>query len=267
MEWSKAKTILIFVFIALNIFLLVNLFIERSHKDISEEVLNNTVKILEDNGIILKCKIPSCNRNISFLEYRNNALDKSKIGKVMKLLNGNIKVTYPADNTIQYTNQCPGEQIEIFDMIKLQKYLRGFFSPFICNINDFVFDKYLIKQSSTAEVLFTYKYNGYLVFDNSIRAEVTEKGIKQFAYTFKDIEGFFPDSTLIMPAHHILLKNMNDFKSDNSELVEISNIDLGFKGYSMENNMKLTSSGPAWRIILNNKYILYYSASDGGKIE
>jgi len=267
MEWSRAKTILIFVFLTLNIFLLVNLFIERSHMNISEEVLNNTVKILEDHGIILKCKIPSYSRNISFLEYKEyKGLDKSKIDNVIKSMKGNIEVTYD-NNTVYYINKSPEEHIEISDMLKLEKYLRGFFRIFIDNIKNFVLDKYLIKHNSTIEVLFTYKYNGFLVFDNSIRVELTEKGIKQFTYGYRDIDGFLSDSTAIMPAHHILLKNMNDLKSDNDELMEISDIDIGFKSYSMEDNMKLTSDGPAWRIILNNKVVMYYSASDGGKIE
>ena len=62
MDWSKAKTILIIVFLVLNIFLGGNLWLKSSAKSditiVSANEIDEAKKILKQEGIIVKADIP-----------------------------------------------------------------------------------------------------------------------------------------------------------------------------------------------------------------
>ena len=60
MDWSKAKNILIIVFVVLNIFLLVYSSIYREKSTVSKEAVATVVNILGKNKVIIDaaCEIP-----------------------------------------------------------------------------------------------------------------------------------------------------------------------------------------------------------------
>ena len=58
MDWSKAKSVLILVFIILNIFLAYNIMLLYNDEGISAHIIENVENILMDNGVELKCQIP-----------------------------------------------------------------------------------------------------------------------------------------------------------------------------------------------------------------
>ena len=76
------------------------------------------------------------------------------------------------------------------------------------------------------------------------------------------MKGFLNDSTAVMPAHQVLLKNFVD-----SGNIVITAIDKGFKGYEVDGETKESSEGPAWRVMVEDVGPLYFRASDGRKIE
>jgi regulatory protein YycI of two-component signal transduction system YycFG len=57
MDWSKAKNVLIVIFLALNVFLLfTNYDTLSSGRTVSKEILSNTESVLNSRGVKLKCK-------------------------------------------------------------------------------------------------------------------------------------------------------------------------------------------------------------------
>ncbi len=89
MDWPKAKNILIFIFIILNIFLLVYKGVYGNSSAVTKEDVAIVLEILERNGVTVSdtCKIPLYNKNTSMLIFENNDVDRQKITE--KLLNKN----------------------------------------------------------------------------------------------------------------------------------------------------------------------------------
>lgn len=86
MDWSKAKNILIIIFIILNIFLLVYSCISREKSTVSKESVAAVIDILEKNNIIIDkaCEIPMYKKNTAMLVFENSDINKQKI--IEKLL-------------------------------------------------------------------------------------------------------------------------------------------------------------------------------------
>jgi regulatory protein YycI of two-component signal transduction system YycFG len=281
-DWAKAKTILIILFLLLNVFLLAYLVIEGAGAKVTEKVINDTETILNNNNIILQCDIPLYTREISSLEYSRDSIDRQKIlhfvfgDETVFDMPGDEPVEYEKDgktliftdiNTAIYKNEYPDDIISISDISILEKQLREYFSSFIDNMDEYVLDRHVSSESSSIHMLFTYRYKSFLVFDNSILAEVTEKGINSFTYSYKNAKGFLQNPAPIMPAHRVLLKNIEYIKGAVNEPTEILGIDIGFKGHSVGDEMMRSSEGPSWRIVLNNSEPLYFSAFDGTNIQ
>ena len=54
MSWSKIKTLLIFLFLFVNIYLITNLYIKNdTSREVSAETVADTIKILEANNITI----------------------------------------------------------------------------------------------------------------------------------------------------------------------------------------------------------------------
>ena len=90
MNWSKAKTILIVLFLAANLFLLVNI-INSAHKSdaIMPEIMASAVDILKNNGITVdKGLIPQKNTTVPYAEAENAVSDYLEFSE--KLLGGNV---------------------------------------------------------------------------------------------------------------------------------------------------------------------------------
>ena len=90
MNWSNAKTMLIVLFLAANLFLLINI-INSAHKSdaIMPEIMTSTVDILKNNGITIdKSMIPQKNISVPYAEAENAVSDYLEFSE--KLLGKNI---------------------------------------------------------------------------------------------------------------------------------------------------------------------------------
>ena len=76
MDWSKAKNILILIFIVLNVFLLAYLGVYTKSSNISKEAVTSTLNVLKKNGIVIdpRCVMPKYNKKTPMLvlESENN---------------------------------------------------------------------------------------------------------------------------------------------------------------------------------------------------
>ena len=73
MEWSKIKTILIFIFVLVNLFLFV-MFFKGEYVDntLSDEIIDNTVIILQQNNITAdKSVMPKIHNNVKICIVEN----------------------------------------------------------------------------------------------------------------------------------------------------------------------------------------------------
>jgi hypothetical protein len=278
MDWSRAKTILIAVFLILNIGLFVSIAVTRLGDSSTADAVESTIRILQQKNVVLRCEIPTGNSKAYSLDYESNVLDRSKIAQKLlgdgyfkaekaeggeRQIKGDKTLLFRNNDTFIYTSPGGDGGLEgISDRKSVESYLRSFIGDMGIGMSSFVLDLFEEKEDGSVRVLFTEEYKGFLVFDNYVDVLLDKNGIISLDCRYKKVKGFLNDSTAVMPAHQVLLKNFVDSGS-----IVITAIDKGFKGYEIDGETKESSEGPAWRVMVESIGPLYFRASDGRKIE
>lgn len=284
MEWSRAKSILIGVFVVLNIFLFVRLGSFLFDGGVSREALENTRKILESRGVSIAegVNIPTYTKRTPMLEFKNSGFDVAKIiarllddessgvsGEGGTKFSAGTKTAELSGCVITYRDSNPSSAVDVRDKDAVIAYLRSFCSEMGITVDGFVVDRYNSFEDKL-EVLFTQKIKEFLVYDNSILFELTSGGISSIRYSYRDIEGLGKVSgdMDILPAHLVLLKA---FPREEDAIIE--SIDLGFKGYAShgtrdDETVLSDSQTPVWRILIRGRReARYFKAYDGEEIK
>ena len=180
MEWSKAKSILIGVFVVLNLFLFVRLGSFLFEGGVSREALENTRKILESRGVSIAegVNIPTYTKRTPMLEFKNSGFDVAKIiarllddessgvsGEGGTKFSAGTKTAELSGCVITYRDSNPSFAVDIRDKDAVIAYLRSLFRNGI-TVDGFVVDRY-----NSFEDKLKYcspKIKEFLVYDNSI---------------------------------------------------------------------------------------------------
>jgi len=279
MDWSRAKSILIAVFLTLNILLLSYISINKFGGGGSGEVAADTLEILRSRNVEVACEIPLYESDTPRLIYEDGKYDKLKVAHALmedmpaseeeianseELVFRGKKLAFAGDNSFVFADRQPAFNIDVRDAGKTEKYLREMFEKMGFKESAYVLDGYFENAGGGVVFAFTEKYGGYLVFDNCITVLATEKGIAELKYRHRGIKGFSQEMIKVLPAYKILLKNFGA----TGEKAAITGIDLGFKGLAVKPGMREYSEGPAWRIRFGEgKSPRYFKASDGGEIK
>jgi regulatory protein YycI of two-component signal transduction system YycFG len=239
MEWSKAKSILILVFIILNIFLFTYLNIYIKSGDVSKEVINTTFNILKDNGVNIDpdFKIPKYGNKIPMLILENESN-----------IDFNESHLFDPDN-----------------IKNIEKTLKKYLLTHSIKTLDLVLDEYKKNSDETFIFVFIEKYKDFFLYDNKIILNILEGGKNNIKSSIKKVKGFTKTPSEIMPAHQVLLKYFYNKKG-----VTIRSIDIGFKGFGIgEHDLenKETFQGPAWRIVIDDGRKIFLNAYNGEEIE
>lgn len=272
MNFARAKTILICIFIFVNIFLLViyHLFFQTEREVKAEDV----VKILALNNIkIEKELIENSGKTLSGVEIINSAANEKSLAKLF------LGKEFNNPRSHYYTKD--GETLSIIDLVVDYKVVdpkdKGYKdvsnlsagNKTVKTLGKKGFDKDVITVSNVSDsgnnsyfVTLSYKFEDYPVFNNHIYATVTDKGIstvKGTVITFKKLKDVEYDIT---PASNILLELPlnNELKSE-IENPTVTKINLGYY-LPMGKTEASIYAIPAYEITLNNKKIYYYDARE-----
>ena len=277
MDWARAKSILILVFLTLNIFLLTYISIYRFGQGISRETITDTVQILGTKGIVLECEIPLYNDATPRLVYRNGRFNRERIvqklmgipglsaeeiSSSMELTAGDRKLVFTDENSFVFSDSAPAGSMDISGKDGTEKLLRGFLEDIGLKVTGFRLDGYIQNDDGSVTCIFTEKYKKFMVFDNYIRVVVSGNGVSRIECKYRNVKGFSQDKVKVMPAHLVLLKNFGY-----GENTTVTGISIGFKGYGAEQNVMEYSEGPAWRITVKGSRPRYFKASDGEEIK
>lgn len=279
MDSAKAKSIIIFILIFLNVFLFGSIGMYKLGEGVSRETLSNTREILNSRGMELQCQIPRYNKDTYSLVYENGYFDRVKIAK--NLL-GNIDVnlndlddgrvltydskalSFESNNTLRYTDSQPSDTVDISSIDKVKKYLKKITDGIGLQLSVYDIDLYSINEDGSITIEFVQTYKDFFVYDNYIKATVTKNGITEMKCSNKRVKGFSTGKAVkIMPAYQVLLKNFG--KGDESV---ITNIDLGYKGIiNMEKDMKESREVPVWRVKIQDGTKRYFTTGNGDEIK
>ncbi len=280
MDWKRAKSILISVFILLNIVLAVTLYNELKMDDIPQQTIINTQNILRQNGIHIECPIPKYTGNDYTLKYEEKALDDKQVAEILHILLGD-NYTKESSNLYKKGSKSlvfyEGSGFLFIDtgnssLIKgdlknnIDKYLRDLFEKIGLPFNEFKQDGYYTDIKNEENVRITYKgqYKEYPVFDNYIDVEVSNLNIKSIKYHYKKPTSItIKKDVFVIPSFEILITEMTKYPG-----IDIIQVDMGFKGYTKNDKKTKTSfEGLAWRIKTTNGNEYFFNARNGTLIE
>jgi len=276
MDWSRARTIMIFMLVVLNIVLFVNICFYRSEQGISKETIKNAEDILNKRGIVLKCDIPLYNGKVPALVLESGGIDDSKLldklalqfnisqdklRGCMEVQSGSKTLYYDGKSTITYSDDSPSGRIDVSARNDVEKYVRKYFSNLGFNMSSYILDEFAEMEDNNIKITFIEKYKGFPIFSNYLEVIVSGQGITEFEYRNNKLKDQKGNSSQIMPAYQILLKNF----TDGNDIV-ITNIDIGYESSDSGNEMKETTEWPKWRVKIDGwEEPLYFNAIDGKK--
>lgn len=273
MDWARAKSVLIGIFLALNIFLLVYLRIYYFQPDIPKDTISDTMRILHSRGIKVSCEIPS-------KEYRNNLLDfdsndYSRVKAAERLLGTKIEkkqvkidhqleykgkiIKFKTNNELIYLDVNPGDNIDINSKAVIKKISIKFLKSLRLPAKGFIADS-IIKYDDHVKICFYEKYKGFTIYDNWFEITVSGKGITYMKYKYIKVKALRNDpQKRIIPAYSLLLRNSNYGAQD------VTGLELGFRKPGDKREVFIWFSEPYWRVKLKTGENRFFNAFTGNE--
>ena len=272
MDWSKAKKILIYIFIFLNIFLAINIISLTSKNKVSKQVIADTLRVLENSGVQMKCAIPDYAEDTGIPVYKLLQLDKVKIiynltGKSVNVKDiengtpvntGNGEITFYNDSCFSFKRVSKEVNKETISVNDAEKTIKEIFEKSGFSVSAFQLDKSSVNDDGTVEIKLVGTYNKIIIFDSYIKARVAKNVILDMECSLKAVDSI-KEPKKIINAYQILLKNFN------VKDTIITRIDFGFKNYKIDPGVQ-GSDIPAWRIITEDGSERYFKAYNGEEI-
>ncbi len=275
MDWSRAKSILILVFVIVNIFLVANIGVFNLRSSISGETISNAKTVLKERGITLKCELPRFGSDTGMMQF-DNAADRKReiIGKLLgnidkpvesikfgeELVKGSKNLVFESNGDFIYKDQSPSGSVNLTSKNEIEKLVRDSLQGTGLPLGKYIVDDFWLVSDKEAIIIFREKYKSFIVYDNYIGAWVSKEGITHLECRFKEVRGLTQKNKII-PAHVILLRNM-----EKGSGTVILGIDIGFRNKSDRSTKDLYSS-PAWRVTTDDNVITYFNAYTGEVIK
>lgn len=277
MDWSRAKTILIFIFLILNIFLVYNIS-KQENKDIvvTQQEISDIKAILEKSNIELKATISNKIKPKSFLKIEDfiykeedlanrffgsmEGVTKTNIPNAVVYKKGSKSIEIYSDKKLIYKDEAPTDNIEGFSKSKAINYVQNYLKTMGIYSKDAVVDRF-DNVNYQYKINFKQELKGNQIFASYMNIELSNKGITRIERVWVKPVEFFDAPKDIKAPTEILLIFAKDFT--NKEKVSIDAISLGYY-FPLEDFKNATVSAiPAWKIELSTGQIFFYNAYDG----
>lgn len=277
MDWGKTKTILILIFLALNIFLLCNVFMQESKViSVTQKDISDMQAILKQSNIELKSSIPNKIKQKPFLKVEDLKYDeKDIVNRFLGDINQTTKidglnyVTYKngpksleiySDKRMVYKNSEPSENLEGFEKKKVIKYIEKHLKEKGINLKHGIIEDYQNNQDGY-KVRYVQKYKDYQIFVSYMDITISNKGVTQIDWRWVIPIEFVDTPKDIKTPTEILFVFAKDL--ENKDTVDINNVLLGYYFPLEDFNNAVVSAVPVWAIELSNGKIYYYNAYEG----
>jgi len=272
MDVAKAKTIVIILLLAFNVFLLVNNLMHYDSQSVSKSMLENTETILKQRGVTLECEIPSTPGEGYRLVYIAGGLERE--GTAQKLLgegyqkspDGNVmsqdgrKIEFDGDTRFIYTDEAASAPKENVSEKEAREAALRFLKDKGLLDGSYVPDGAAQKDDGSWILDYIESYNGSLLYDNCFTVTVRGKTVTSLVYQKQQIKGFSSNGIERIEAYQALLARFKE----GSDVV-ITSIDSGYKlDESRMDEMESVELLPVWRVkIKGGSEPIYIRSHDG----
>ncbi len=275
MDWKNAKTILILVFLILNIILTVILYRNVKGEEVSQETIYNTQKILEQNNVHIECAIPRYTGTDYILQHDETILDRSKIvsaflgDKYSKISDSTYvlktqRLVFANDSTFEYSDSGVNNRTSAESKSGIESFVKELSKKLDIPLNEFQLDEFgLLPGGEGTRAVYKGVYKGYSVFDNYIELIVSKSSLKSLKYHYKRPMTITNRDINVIPVYQILITKMTAYPG-----IYIKEVDMGFKGLTqVDKETKTLYEGLSWRIKTSEGKEFYFNATNGERME
>lgn len=264
MNFGKAKKILIFLFLIINIFLIIQLSRQPDQYSVSEETKKNTMQIAQKNGVtFLKDSIPESYSKMDYIDLLNLLSDKPEFEKNFQ----NVK--YNADGTFYLKVSYPVSDSSASSVLEIIK-KHGFESYNFVHSNT-------INNPVTKEkkYIFTQVFGSYPIEGASLHVFCSNNRITKIEGNIYQIKGQTKTNSSILSPMQTILTFSNSVSYYQKKAV-VSYVHQGYYIPVDAKNYKNITASPCYILNVNqNKYyydafqntFLYMISKDGAKTE
>ena len=239
MDWPKAKNVLIVALLATNLFLIWAIFSSKEVVPVNTELIDQTISILEENGIHVYCDVPEKNRKAAVLSV---LYDES---------NGTF--TYELEDQTLTDALTEETAVEIAEDFLI--------SHALYTENTVLFSSTMDGEESY-RVSFKNVVDGIEIEDCYTICTVTEQGVSKMERNWLNPSGYGKNKREIIPVTTILMTFMTE-KLNQENKSSITDISLVYKldsPYGSENDTSSDTAFPMWRITCSDGTKTYYNA-------
>ena len=274
MEWQRVKSILIGVFLVVNIFLIMSYMGGvKTGVTIDNQTALNAIAVLEKNNVSIDEKlIPRRTDDIRMFDAVNQFESPKAVAEFAYQNAQKLNLDYfnpqnvvLADTTFQYIAPI-GEKIkglEKLDENSAKKYAEGEMKKLgLClsarcessvNQKD---DSFVVKISPV--------YEGKRILDSNIYVEVGNTGIKKiFGQNWLCDNITDGGITNVIPVTEILINFATNPLRDKTGAVQITKLDIGYFLGNRGGEKRTVTAVPVWRIITNEGKSYYFDSRNG----
>ncbi len=245
MNFGKAKKILIFLFLFINIFLIAQLFMQPDRYTLEEKAISDTIEIANKNGVTFsEDVIPSSYNKIEYLNLYNPLTDKQAFSKDFKNASFNKDGSFTLSEVFSLKDESADSVLAVLNE-------KGFENYNLTYVN-------YIKNPVTDEKMFTFSqtYNALLINGAEIKVFVSNKKITKVEgniYTVKDTNE--TNLQLLSPLQCII--GFSDSVKIAEKKVSLTKIEQGYYIPVDAKNYKDITASPCY-ILTANQNKFYY---------
>jgi len=263
MDWARAKNILIFMLIALNLVLAATIVTRAVGGAADRDFYESVTDILKSRGVDMRCDFPNHVTNSGLLVYGDGARSVDNCARTLLASTEGAEIIMSGRESFHYTNTNPEENLNTVSATALDTSIRRTLAERGIDLSGFVTDYTVKTQGGDYFFQYIFNYQNNLVFDSKIGVTVDDTGgITNISLNYREIKAASPEKIMdIIPAYQILLMSFYE------EAVIIS-IDIGFMGQNTarENPFMESEEGAVWRIRLNDGSERFFEATYGNEI-
>lgn len=252
MNFSRAKSYLIVVFIIVNLFLVYYLFSITGSDGVSPQTVDDTISILSKKEIkVSKELIKTTPSSLFYLNLENPLANKKSF---ISSLEGKVKVTekgfefVPKNKKIDFKYLLPSYDAARQALSHLKD--NGFSGKYLECIGTLDMGKGVYKAS------FIQSFEGYDIYNTNIDIYYKEGEVISASGVYYNIDSFSAPEESIKTQPEILIR----FSGDIQEKCTVKSIESGYFTEPFKNEYSMISALPCYKITTDNGNKYYYDA-------
>ncbi len=268
MDWAKAKTILIILFLLLNVFLFITLLDNNAVLTFKSDYARYATEFLQTRNIHIEAEIPNVKGKAGVLAFGSRAIDLEALSqtvfgkKVPAVQKDGITMIKDGDESII----IKGQTLTLTDKLSMGTDLYQDDKAFQDMLYDYLWSMGIQKKelSLPSKTLsgdqriydFYMTYKEYLLFEQPIQAILNREGVMTLTLPTREVKRIQSPSEILSVYQVLVMGQL-------PQNATLSHVAFGFKRIGANDLF----DSPVWHIRLEDGQSLYYNAYTGERVQ